>query len=391
MSLDVGSVGVVGLGTMGAGIVEVFARSGLTVVALDAAPEWVDRGRATLESSIAKALARGRLSEEERAALLARVRWTTSVTDLVGAGLVVEAVPEVLDLKRTLLASLDSVLAPGAVIATNTSSLPVTLLAESTGRPRRVVGMHFFNPAPVLRLIEVVTTTHSDPDVVAGVRDLAASIGKTPIVVGDRPGFVANWLLFGYLADAVRLVDSGRTTRDALDAALVTAGMPMGPLALLDLIGLDVSVHILEVLHAADGAARHAVPAGLAALVAAGHLGRKTGQGFWGSGDGSAPSDAALDASAFDSSAIADALVLPYLNDALGMVADGYASPDDVDTAMRAGCGFPRGPIEEADQRGLDAVLAGLLSLHASDGDPATEPVGLLREYVAAGRHTVRA
>ena len=281
--------------------------------------------------------------------------WTTAVADLAGVDLVVEAVPEVLELKRALLNSLDSVLAPSAVIATNTSSLPVTLLAESTGRPDRVVGMHFFNPAPVLRLVEVVTTVHSDADVVAGVRDLAVSLGKTPIVVGDRPGFVANWLLFGYLGDAVRLLDSGRVTRESLDAALVASGMPMGPLALLDLIGLDVSVHILEVLYAADGAARHAVPSGLSSLVAAGHLGRKTGQGFWGYGDGSAPSAEA----GFDPSSIADALVLPYLNDALRMVEEGYASPDDVDTAMRAGCGFPRGPVEEADARGLDAVLAG--------------------------------
>ena len=386
MSLEVRSVGVVGLGTMGAGIVEVFARSGLPVVALDAAQEWVDRGRGTLESSTGKALARGRISEADRAALLGRVTWTTSVDDLAGVDLVVEAVPEVLELKRTLLTSLDSVLAPSAVIATNTSSLPVTLLAESTGRPDRVVGMHFFNPAPVLRLVEVVTTAHSDADVVAGVHDLAVSLGKTPIVVGDRPGFVANWLLFGYLADAVRLLDSGRVTRESLDAALVASGMPMGPLALLDLIGLDVSVHILEVLYAADGAARHAVPPGLSSLVDAGHLGRKTGQGFWGYGDGSASSAEA----GFDQSAIADALVLPYLNDALRMVEEGYASPDDVDTAMRAGCGFPRGPVEETDARGLDAVLAGLLSLHASSGDPATEPVGLLREYVASGRHTVR-
>ena len=271
------------------------------------------------------------------------------------------------------------------MIATNTSSLSVTSLAESTDRPERVVGMHFFNPAPVLRLVEVITTRHSDEAVVAGVRELAVSLGKTPIVVGDRPGFVANWLLFGYLGDAVRLLDSGRVTRESLDAALVASGMPMGPLALLDLIGLDVSMHILGVLHAADGAARHEVPSGLASLVAAGHLGRKSGQGFWRAGESAAPSENDL-----GQSAIADALVLPYLNDALGMVEEGYASPDDVDTAMRAGCGFPRGPVAEVDERGLDAVLAGLLSLHAADGDPATEPVGLLREYVAAGRHTVR-
>ena len=377
---EVRRTGVVGLGTMGAGIVEVFARSGLPVVAVDAAPEWVERGRGILESSTARAVSRGRLSESDRSDLLGRVSWSTSVDDLADVDLVVEAVPEVLDLKRTLLASIDAVLGADAVIASNTSSLPITLLAEATGRPSRVVGMHFFNPAPVLRLVEVISTSYSAPDVVESVRSLAVRLGKTPIVVGDRPGFVANALLLGYLGDAVRLLESGEVSRENLDASLVEAGMPMGPLALLDLIGMDVIVHILGVLEPVSS--RYAVPPGLAALVAEGHLGRKSGQGYWtydraGSGtvvDGS-PGVA--------SSAVADRLVLPYVNDALAMVGDGYATADDVDTAMREGCGFPRGPIEEADSRGLASVLSGLLDL-------GVEPASLLQDYVAEGRSTVR-
>jgi 3-hydroxybutyryl-CoA dehydrogenase len=353
MSLDIRRVGVVGLGTMGAGIVEVFARSGVSVVAADAAPEWVDRGRGFLEASTARAEARGRLVD--RTALLDLVSWTTDIADLAGVDLVLEAVPEILELKRSLLASVDAVLGSDGVIATNTSSLPVTLLAESTGRPSRVVGMHFFNPAPVLRLVEIITTVHSDEAVVSSVRDLAVRLGKTPIVVGDRPGFVANALLFGYLGDAVRLLERGDVSRERLDAALVASGMPLGPLALLDLIGLDVSAHVLEVLHASSGDPRHAVPLTLAGLVADGHLGRKTGQGFWtyerpGSGT---VIDAAPTSPSADDAAIVDALVLPYVHDAARMVDEGYASAEDVDTAMREGCGFPHGPIEEARARRL--------------------------------------
>jgi 3-hydroxybutyryl-CoA dehydrogenase len=302
------------------------------------------------------------------------------VDDLAGGDLVVEAVPEVLDLKTRLLASIDAVLHADAVIASNTSSLPVTVLAEATGRPSQVVGMHFFNPAPVLRLVEVIFTPHSSPEVVESVRSLAVRLGKTPIVVGDRPGFVANALLLGYLADAVRLLESGQVSRADLDASLVEAGMPLGPLALLDLIGIDVVVHILHVLEPVS--ARYAVPPGLAALVASGQLGRKSGQGYWTyerPGTGAVVDDAAGVASP----AVADRLLLPYLNDALAMVGDGYASADDVDTAMREGCGFPRGPVEEADARGLGAVLAGLREL-------GVQPAPLLQSLVADGRSTLR-
>lgn len=389
--MSVSSVGVIGLGTMGAGIVEVFARSGISVVGVEAEQAWLDRGRSILEASTGRAVARGRLAERDQVELLNRVSWTTDLADLAHVDLVVEAVPEVLELKRDLLVAVDKVLRGDAVLATNTSSLSVTVLAEATSRPDRVVGMHFFNPAPVLRLVEVVTTTHTDPLVTDTVTGLARRLEKTPIVVGDRPGFVANTLLFGLLADAVRLLDRGRVTRESLDGALLEAGFPLGPLALLDLIGLDVCVHILGVLHAWSGAARHDVPESLARLVAEGHLGRKTGQGFWTyERPGSGKVVPAVDLPGGDTTVV-DALVLPYVNDALRMVQDGYCSSDDVDTAMREGCGFPCGPIEEADSRGLDTVLTGLRRLNATTGDPATIPVQLLVEYVDAGRLSVRA
>jgi 3-hydroxybutyryl-CoA dehydrogenase len=276
------TVGVVGLGTMGAGIVEVFARSGLDVVAVEVDQSALDRGRAHLERSTARAVSRGRLTEADRDLLIARVRFAAGTGELAACDLVVEAVPERLDLKRAVLAGLDAVVRPDAVLATNTSSLSVTEIAMATRHPGRVVGMHFFNPAPVLRLVEVVRTVRTEDRAVADVVALARRVGKTPVVVGDRAGFIANALLFGYLNRAVAMVESGHATREDVDAAMVLgAGLPMGPLALLDLIGLDTALEILETMYDQGRDRLHAPAPLLRQLVTAGALGRKAGRGFY--------------------------------------------------------------------------------------------------------------
>ncbi|MHB1800887.1 MAG: 3-hydroxyacyl-CoA dehydrogenase family protein [Actinomycetes bacterium] len=276
------SAGVVGLGTMGAGIVEVLARSGLDVVGVEADAPALDRGRGLLERSTERAVGRGKMSDEHRAGILGRVQLTTSMDDLARCDLVVEAVPERLELKTRVFDALDGICAPDAILATNTSSLSVTRIAAATTRPARVVGMHFFNPAPVLRLVEVVRTVVSNPTVVADVADLAITLGKTPVVIGDQAGFIANALLFGYLNHAVELYASGYATRADLDEAMrVGAGYPMGPLALLDLIGLDTAVEILDTMYAHSHDRRHAPVPLLRQMVAAGLTGRKTGQGFY--------------------------------------------------------------------------------------------------------------
>ena len=279
---ELATVGVVGLGTMGAGIVEVFARSGLDVVAVEADESGLARGRSHLEQSTARALSRGRLTEADREQLLGRVRFAAGTAELASCDLVVEAVPEQLGLKRRVLAGLDAVVRPDAVLATNTSSLSVTEIAMATRRPGRVVGMHFFNPAPVLRLVEVVRTVRTEDDVVADVVALARRVGKTPVVVGDRAGFIANALLFGYLNRAVAMVESGHASREDVDAAMVLgAGLPMGPLALLDLIGLDTALEILETMYDQGRDRLHAPAPLLRQLVTAGALGRKAGRGFY--------------------------------------------------------------------------------------------------------------
>jgi 3-hydroxybutyryl-CoA dehydrogenase len=280
--MDIREVGVIGLGTMGAGIAEVFARGGLTVTAIEADEAALARGLSVLDGSLERAVAKGRLEPAERAAIRDRVRSASSMSSLSGADLVIEVVPEQLAIKRQVLASLDEVLRPEAIIATNTSSLSVTAIAAASRHPGRVAGMHFFNPAPVLRLVEVVTTVLTDQAVGDAVGALARRLGKTPVHVTDRAGFVANALLLPYLNHAVRLLETGYATREDIDLAVTAGiGLPMGPLALLDLIGLDTSVAVLEVLDREFGGTRYTPAPLLRRLTDAGRTGRKARHGFY--------------------------------------------------------------------------------------------------------------
>ncbi|WP_255621253.1 3-hydroxyacyl-CoA dehydrogenase family protein [Pseudonocardia sp. DSM 110487] len=276
------TVGVVGLGTMGAGIVEVFARNGLQVLAAEVDAEAVERGRAHLETSTARAVGRGKLTQEAADELLGRITTTTSLADLAEADLVVEAVPEHLDLKAHVLGELDRVCRPDVILASNTSSLSVTELAVHTGRPGKVLGMHFFNPAPVQKLVELVRTVVTEPDVIEDARAFVASLDKVPVVIGDRAGFIANALLFGYLNHAARMYEERYATREDLDAAMrYGCGYPMGPLALLDLIGLDTSYEILDTMYRQSRNPLHAPAPILKQMTTAGLLGRKSGRGFY--------------------------------------------------------------------------------------------------------------
>jgi 3-hydroxybutyryl-CoA dehydrogenase len=522
---DIRTVGVIGLGTMGAGIAEVFARGGLRVVAAEIDEAAVERGRSTLVGSVDRAVSRGRLAAAEKDAVLKRVEFAVGLEALAEVDLVVEAVPERLDLKRRLFADLDRICRPEAILATNTSSLSVTEIAVATQRPGQVLGMHFFNPAPVMKLVEVIHTVVTDREVVTAVQELCARLGKTAVTVGDRAGFVANALLFGYLNDAVAMYEGGHASREDIDAAMrVGAGLPMGPLTLLDLIGLDTAYEILETLYRRGGRDRRHAPAPLLRqLVTAGMLGRKTGRGFYpydtpgpapaagptpdesgaaravatvgvvdhqaaaqalaaggyevvtATRDALAPvavadlviaaaddveaaralfteldglcrpgavlaaatprvpviecamatgrpsdvvgmavhrgalvevvhtvhtSPAALAtarsvATGADLTAvvcgdragfIVDALLLPHLNDAVRMVEVGYATADDVDAAMRLGCGYPVGPIAQLDAIGLPSARDALRAIYRQRREPSVAPAALLEHLATAGQ-----
>ncbi|MDP9860795.1 MULTISPECIES: 3-hydroxyacyl-CoA dehydrogenase family protein [Streptosporangium] len=478
-------VGVVGLGTMGAGIAEVFARAGLAVTGVEADPAALERGRGHLEGSTGRALAKGRLSEAGRAEILGRVTFTTSLEDLADADLVIEAIPEVMEFKRALFTDLDRICKPSAVLATNTSSLSVTEIAATTTRPGQVVGMHFFNPAPIMKLVEVIRTVATEDGLAGEVADLARRLGKTPVTVGDRAGFVVNRLLLTYLNHAATLLDGGLATRDDIDVAMKAGvGLPMGPFTLLDLIGLDTSYEVLCVLFQESRDRRHAPAPILRELVTAGLLGRKSGGGFYrGEEPGGPPADKPsvnsvavlgegaqeladrLSAAGFKSAStedadvvvalsrtpvvelaaglphperlvglhlvgdkvaevastvltspeaaraveglvriagrtpvpckdraefVVDALLYPYLNDAVRMYDSGYASVEDIDAAMRLGCGYPTGPFEMLDELGLETVRDGLRALYAEYREPSLAPAPLLDQLVTAGVRSIR-
>lgn len=280
--MEIRNVTVIGLGTMGAGIAEVLARGGLTVTAVEADPRALSHGMAAVSDSLARAVTRGRLSEAERAEILGRVRPAPGIAHAAGADLVIEVVPEEMDVKRQVFAELDRVCHPETILATNTSSLSVTSIAAGTRHPGRVAGVHFFNPAPVMRLVEVVTTVLTSEGTAEAVSGFVRRLGKTPVSVSDRAGFVANALLLPYLNHAVRLAETGYATRDDIDVAMSEGvGLPMGPLSLLDLIGLDTSLSVLQVLEAEFGGTRYTPAPRLRRLVDAGMTGRKSGRGFY--------------------------------------------------------------------------------------------------------------
>ncbi|MFF5436057.1 3-hydroxyacyl-CoA dehydrogenase family protein [Streptomyces achromogenes] len=275
-------VAVVGLGTMGTGIAEVLAKAGREVIGIDVGEEQAARALAALEAATAHAVRRGRLTEEERAGTLARVRTATDLTAAADADLVIEVAPESYEIKQRILCELDGIVRPDTILATGTNALSVTRLASGSARPERVLGLHFFNPAPAMKLVEVVSSVLTAPQAVAAVTALAVELGKEPVAVGDRPGFVADGLLFGYLNQAAAMYEAKYASREDIDAAMrLGCGLPMGPLALLDLIGVDTARTVLDAMYAESRDRLHAPAPILKQLSEAGLTGRKAGRGFY--------------------------------------------------------------------------------------------------------------
>ena len=279
---DFSHLGVVGAGFMGSGIAESAARAGLAVSLFEPDRAPLERSRASIEASLQKAVGRGKLTREDAAGQLDRIAWVTDLDALAASDAVVEAVTEDLEVKRDLFRRLDALLAPDALLASNTSSIPIAELAGVTDRPDRVLGLHFFSPVPVMRLVEVVAGLDTSPDTLARAHALGSRLDKTPIQTKDRSGFVVNFLLVPYLLAAVRMYEDGFAGREDIDQGMVLGcGHPMGPLALCDFIGLDVVQAIAESLFEEFREAQYAPPPLVRRMVAAGRLGRKTGRGFY--------------------------------------------------------------------------------------------------------------
>jgi 3-hydroxybutyryl-CoA dehydrogenase len=275
-------IGVVGLGTMGSGIVEVIARSGYSVIGVDLGEKGTSYADLRIANSIGRGVAGSKISEGQGQAILSRIELTTDLAELASCQLVIEAITEDLQAKSELFAGLDSILGPDAIMATNTSALSVTEISVVTSRPSRVIGLHFFNPAMVQKFVEIVGTVTTDQEVIDACVEFARALGKEPVLVTDRAGFIANSLLFGYLNQAVAMYEQKYASREDIDDAMrFGCGLPMGPLALLDLIGLDTSLQILDTMYRESRDRLHAPSALLKQLVAAGRIGRKSGQGFY--------------------------------------------------------------------------------------------------------------
>ena len=280
--MELSRVGVVGCGLMGAGIAEVCARAGYDVVVREVNDEFLQEGLKRIRVSLGKAVARGKATQEQADQTMARIHGTLSLGDFAGCELVVEAAVENMDIKKEIFAELDGVLPPHAVLASNTSSLCITEMASVTQRSDRVLGIHFFNPVPIMPLIEFVRTFLTSDETMEIASQFGASLGKTMVTAKDTPGFIVNRLFIPYILDAVRVYEDGLATKEDIDTAIkLGLNHPMGPLTLLDFVGLDTCLFIADAMYQEYKDARYAAPPLLRRMVLAGHLGRKSGKGFY--------------------------------------------------------------------------------------------------------------
>jgi 3-hydroxybutyryl-CoA dehydrogenase len=351
------AIGIVGLGTMGLGIAQVYAQAGFPVVATDAHAPARDSAHSRMAETLNARITAGKLTEPDRDATLSRLTVADDVAALAPCQLIIEAIVEKLEAKQALFTTLEPLIAPGAILATNTSSLPIHAIAQGLRHPDRVLALHFFNPPPAMKLVELAPHADTDPIAITRAQTWTEAAGKTVILCPDRPGFIVNRCARPYYGEALALLSEGRSAAE-IDAAMTAAGYKLGPFALIDLIGADINLAATEGMHAAMGQHPRYLPfPALKAQVASGNLGRKTGKGFvFPDPPASPPADAA---------AIALRIEATLVNEAHWLLAEGGTTPEGIDTAMRLGLNFPRGPFEALAKHGRPAILAELARLRA--------------------------
>ena len=383
--LDLPIIGIVGAGIMGSGIAQLALEAGHEVVLHDVDEAAVERGRDRIRDGLrrraAKSVSAGADGADRDAwveARIARLRESTVLEALADeADLVIEAAVESLDLKRTIFRTLDAAAAPATILATNTSALSVATIAAAARRPERVLGLHFFNPAPVMRLVEVVAGPATDPAVLTTASDLVASWGRTAVRAADSPGFIVNRVNRPYTVRALRLVEAGRASVEDVDAALREAGFPLGPFELMDLTGIDVTHAATTAIWEALGRPERLRPSSVAEeRIAAGRLGRKTAEGFHRYADGrgvESGGPGSAEAASLPPDVIRDTILLAVVDEAFRVEAEGVAIRDDIDVALRLGAAHPVGPFERAAELGGPGPVADRLARLAAD-DPSLSP-----------------
>lgn len=379
--MEIQTIGVIGAGTMGHGIAHVSAMAGYRVLLYDTKLDLAEKGRQKIEVNLDYGVKKGKVTQSARDEALERISLTEALSDMKGCQLIIEAVPEKMDLKQKLFSDLAQLLPPTAILATNTSSLSVTEIAAPTPNPERVVGMHFFNPVPAMRLVEIVTGPSTDPAAVRRAEEISERLGKTPIRVADTPGFVVNRVARPFYLEALRIVEACGEP-EQVDAAIREAGFRMGPLQLADLIGNDINLAVSESLFERYYFQPRFRPSYLQrSMVEAGLLGRKSGRGFY--DYGSEDTERAEETPA-PSEDVALRVISCIVNEAFLTLSEGVATADDIDLAMKLGANYPKGPFEWAEEIGSHAILETLDSLRAAHGD-AYLACSLLRERALEG------
>jgi len=392
--MEINKVGVLGAGTMGGGIAQVVAQAGFQVAILDLSEALVKGGVEKIEKNLSRGVEKGRFSSQEKENILQRIKPTIHIENLKDSELMIDAVFEDLKLKISLFKSLDTLCPPETIFASNTSTLSITQMAAEISRSKRFLGLHFFNPVPVMRLVEVITGLQTSKEAVDIAMDFVKRIKKTPVQVRDCPGFLVNRIFLPYVGEAMLAAQEGAASPQEIDESVRKMGFPMGPLTLNDMVGIDVGVHTFPIMYEAYGE-RFPVPLLFERLLKAGRLGLKSGKGIYVNGK--------VDAEFIDivrkiqnetgvrnTEFSAERLILRQVNEAICCLQEKIATAEDIDRAMVLGTGFPSdekgvgGPLHWADDHGLDRVLEELEAFKKDLG-PRFWPHHLLKKYVHAG------